>query len=231
MGVDRGNRRALPACALVGLLAAPALAAAGTAGNPESIRFSALTELTPQNVRGLRPLSSLRLQLAGVRPGSDAPRVLTRDSPAEAATVEDVDRVGSDLGSWDSGGSAGRMSAAVSYILGASNAAGVPGQLTAWDPVKRRPVWVVREDLTAGAGALLTAGGLVFYEGADGWLKALDARTGEMLWKHRTGDHRLASAKTRGPISYRGPGGHQYVAVLTGAHGTVYQLHAFALPH
>jgi hypothetical protein len=216
---------------LLALLAGPAVRgqAAGTGRGSDDagvaadqVRFSALAELTPRNVRGLIALSSLPLQLdrsdaalaPAPEPGSSSTVALQR-----ARAVED-ERLPPAVG---------RVSAAVSYIVGAPRGGAPRGQLTAWDAVKRRPLWVVREYLPVGSGALLTAGGLVFYDNKYGWLKALDARTGAVLWQHRIDAG--GAGQVRGPVSYRGPGGHQYVAVLSGGRGSSYTLHAFALPH
>jgi lanthanide-dependent methanol dehydrogenase len=88
------------------------------------------------------------------------------------------------------------------------------GELTAWDPVNRRPAWVVKEDFPVWSGTVATAGGLVFYGSMDGWFKALDARTGQLLWKYK-----VDSGVISQPISYRGPDGHQYIAMLSGVGG------------
>jgi alcohol dehydrogenase (cytochrome c) len=48
----------------------------------------------------------------------------------------------------------------------------------------------------------------------DGWFKAVDARSGKELWKHKT-----ASGIISQPVSFRGPDGRQYVAVLSGVGG------------
>jgi lanthanide-dependent methanol dehydrogenase len=88
------------------------------------------------------------------------------------------------------------------------------GEFTAWDPVRRRAVWKVRERFPVWSGALATAGDLVFYGTMDGWFKALDARTGRLLWQFKT-----ESGIVGQPISYRGPDGKQYVAVLSGVGG------------
>ena len=37
------------------------------------------------------------------------------------------------------------------------------GELTAWDPVNRRPVWTVKENFPIWSGTVVTAGDLVFY--------------------------------------------------------------------
>lgn len=88
------------------------------------------------------------------------------------------------------------------------------GRFTAWDPLARKPVWTITEDFPLWSGALVTASGVVFYGTMDGIFKAVDASTGELLWSVR-----LASGIIGQPISYRGPDGRQYVAILAGVGG------------
>ena len=88
------------------------------------------------------------------------------------------------------------------------------GELTAWDPVAGKAVWVIKEDLPVWSGTVATAGDVVFYGTMDGWFKALDARTGTELWKFKTGSGIIGQ-----PIVYRGPDGKEYVAVLSGVGG------------
>lgn len=88
------------------------------------------------------------------------------------------------------------------------------GLFTAWDPVARRKVWEIREDLPVWSGALATAGNVVFYGTMDGWFKAVDARDGRLLWKQH-----LVSGIIGMPMSYRGPDGRQYVAIFAGVGG------------
>ncbi len=88
------------------------------------------------------------------------------------------------------------------------------GVFTAWDPVARRKVFEIKEDLPLWSPALATAGGIVFYGTMDGWFKAIDGRTGKLLWQFKT-----ASGIIGQPISYRGPDGHQYIAVPSGVGG------------
>ena len=88
------------------------------------------------------------------------------------------------------------------------------GLFTAWDPVRRRIAWQLRESFPVWSGALATAGGVVFYGTMDGWFKAVDARTGTLLWRYRTGSGIIGQ-----PVSYRGPDGRQYIAVLSGVGG------------
>jgi PQQ-dependent dehydrogenase (methanol/ethanol family) len=88
------------------------------------------------------------------------------------------------------------------------------GEMSAWDPVAATTVWTIKERFPVWSGALATAGDLVFYGTMEGWFKAVDARTGELLWQFKTGSGIVGQ-----PISYRGPDGKQYVAVLSGVGG------------
>jgi lanthanide-dependent methanol dehydrogenase len=88
------------------------------------------------------------------------------------------------------------------------------GEFTAWDPVNGRPAWKLKERFPVWSGALATAGDVVFYGTMDGWFRAVDARTGKLLWQYQTGSGIIGQ-----PISYRGPDGKQYVAVLSGVGG------------
>jgi lanthanide-dependent methanol dehydrogenase len=88
------------------------------------------------------------------------------------------------------------------------------GLFTAWDPAGARKVWEIKEEFPVWSGALATAGDVVFYGTMDGWFKAIDAKSGQLLWKFKT-----ASGVIGQPISYRGPDGRQYVAVMAGVGG------------
>ena len=88
------------------------------------------------------------------------------------------------------------------------------GQVTAWDPVNARAAWTLKERFPVWSGALATAGDVVFYGTMDRWFKAVHARTGELLWQFQTGSGIIGQ-----PVSYRGPDGKQYVAVLDGVGG------------
>jgi glucose dehydrogenase len=88
------------------------------------------------------------------------------------------------------------------------------GMFTAWDPVKRHAVWQIREDLPVWSGAVATAGDLVFYGTMDGWFKAVDARSGQLRWQFKCDSGIIGQ-----PIVYKGPDGHEYVAVLSGVGG------------
>jgi PQQ-dependent dehydrogenase (methanol/ethanol family) len=88
------------------------------------------------------------------------------------------------------------------------------GEFMAWDPIARRKMWTIPERWPVWSGAAATAGGLVFYGTLEGWFKAVDVRTGKVLWQFRT-----ASGIIGQPTTFRGPDGRQYVAVLSGIGG------------
>jgi PQQ-dependent dehydrogenase (methanol/ethanol family) len=91
---------------------------------------------------------------------------------------------------------------------------GYRGELIAWDPVARRKVWSIKEQFPVWSGIVVTAADIAFYGTMDGWFKAVDAKTGEELWRFKTGSGIVGQ-----PITYRGPDGRQYVAVLSGVGG------------
>lgn len=114
---------------------------------------------------------------------------------------------------------------AVNYIagtpyLGASvrmypGPGGYQGELVAWDVEQGKKVWGVKEpDFPVYSGVLSTGGDVVFYGTMDGWFRALDARTGKVLWQFKT-----ASGIVGDPMTFIGPDGKQYVAIYSGIGG------------
>ena len=91
---------------------------------------------------------------------------------------------------------------------------GSRGAFTAWDPVKKEKVWSIKESFPVWSGAMATAGNLVFYGTMEGWFKAVDAQSGEILWQFKTGSGIIGQ-----PVTYRGPDGKQYVSILSGVGG------------
>jgi len=87
------------------------------------------------------------------------------------------------------------------------------GRLTARDPISGKIAWEKRYDLIPHSTLLSTGGGLVFTGTADGFIEALDAKTGNLLWRYNVG-----SGVHGGIISYS-VDGKQYIAAATG-HGT-----------
>jgi len=60
------------------------------------------------------------------------------------------------------------------------------------------------------SGILTTSSDLLFTGGREGYFQALDARTGELLWKTN-----LGASINSGPITYR-VGDTQYVSIVSG---------------
>jgi PQQ-dependent dehydrogenase (methanol/ethanol family) len=88
------------------------------------------------------------------------------------------------------------------------------GEFSAWDVQNARKRWSIKENFPVWSGAVATAGNLVFYGTMDGWFKALNAESGDLLWQFKT-----ASGIIGQPVTYKGPDGRQYVAVLSGVGG------------
>ncbi len=88
------------------------------------------------------------------------------------------------------------------------------GAFIAWDPVQGKKVWEIPENFMVMSGALTTGSDLVFYGTVDGWFRAVDAMTGEVLWSQKLGSGIVST-----PITYLGPDGDQYVAIFGGVGG------------
>jgi PQQ-dependent dehydrogenase (methanol/ethanol family) len=87
------------------------------------------------------------------------------------------------------------------------------GNFIAWDGKTGKIVWSNKEQFSVWSGALSTAGGLVFYGTLEGYLKAVDAKTGKELYKFKTPSGIIGNVMT---YEHRGK---QYVAVLSGVGG------------
>ncbi|WP_371877336.1 methanol/ethanol family PQQ-dependent dehydrogenase [Alsobacter ponti] len=88
------------------------------------------------------------------------------------------------------------------------------GELSAWDIVNGKEAWTVNEQFPVWGGTLATAGDLVFYGNMQGWFKAVDARSGALLWQFKADSGIIGQ-----PTTYKGPDGKQYVAILAGVGG------------
>jgi PQQ-dependent dehydrogenase (methanol/ethanol family) len=87
------------------------------------------------------------------------------------------------------------------------------GQFTAWDATTGKIAWSNKETFSVWSGSLATAGGVVFYGTLEGYLKAVDAKTGKELYKFKTPSGIIGNVNT---WSYKGK---QYVGVLSGIGG------------
>ena len=84
------------------------------------------------------------------------------------------------------------------------------GELQANDPVAGETVWRIRWTEGNNTPVMATGGDLLFQGGPnEGVVRAFDARTGDIVWTFRTGSNFRNS-----PITYIGPDGRQYVAII-----------------
>ncbi|BAS26985.1 methanol/ethanol family PQQ-dependent dehydrogenase [Limnochorda pilosa] len=88
------------------------------------------------------------------------------------------------------------------------------GEFVAWDGARGRKVWGIKENFSVWSGVLATGGNVVFYGTMDGWFKAVNAVTGEVLWTFKVGSGIIGA-----PMTFLGPDGKQYVAVYSGIGG------------
>lgn len=112
----------------------------------------------------------------------------------------------------------------VSYIAGTpfvgatvdmyAGPGGHRGEFMAWDPIKRAKVWSITENQLVWSGALVTGGDVAFYGTMDRMFKAVDARSGKLLWQIRAPSGLIGQ-----PVTYIGNDGVQYVAILSGVGG------------
>jgi PQQ-dependent dehydrogenase (methanol/ethanol family) len=87
------------------------------------------------------------------------------------------------------------------------------GNFIAWDATKGEIVWSIPEQFSVWSGALATAGDVVFYGTLEGFLKAVDAETGDELYSFKTPSGIIGNVMT-----YE-HGGKQYVGILSGIGG------------
>jgi alcohol dehydrogenase (cytochrome c) len=87
------------------------------------------------------------------------------------------------------------------------------GNFIAWDAKVGKIVWSDPEQFSVWSGTVSTAGGVAFYGTLEGYLKAVDLKTGKELYKFKTPSGIIGNV-----ITYEHKG-HQYVAVLSGVGG------------
>jgi PQQ-dependent dehydrogenase (methanol/ethanol family) len=87
------------------------------------------------------------------------------------------------------------------------------GNFIAWDAAKGKAVWSIPEPFSVWSGALATAGNVVFYGTLEGYLKAVDAKTGKLLYSFKTPSGIIGNVNTWVHD------GKQYIGVLSGIGG------------
>ena len=84
------------------------------------------------------------------------------------------------------------------------------GAVIAMDPHTGQPKWKLEQFDVTDAGMLATATDLLFTGGREGYFMALDARSGQLLWKASLGGQIVMA-----PITFQ-VDGRQYVSVISG---------------
>ena len=92
------------------------------------------------------------------------------------------------------------------------------GAVLALDPNTGAPRWKFEMTDVTDSGILTTASDLLFTGGREGYLQALDARSGKLLWKTNLGGQIMS-----GPMTYE-VDGQQYVAIISGINLSVFAL-------
>jgi methanol dehydrogenase (cytochrome c) subunit 1 len=87
------------------------------------------------------------------------------------------------------------------------------GQVKARNVITGKDKWAIMERFAAWGGTMATAGGVMFYGTLDGYIKARDSDTGELLWKFK-----MPSGAIGYPMTYEHKG-TQYVAIYYGVGG------------
>jgi lanthanide-dependent methanol dehydrogenase len=91
---------------------------------------------------------------------------------------------------------------------------GYRGKFMAWDPIAKKEIWAIKETFPCWSGTVVTAGDVCFYGTMDRHFKAVNARTGKVLWDYVTDSGVIGQ-----PTTFKAPDGKQYVAVLAGVGG------------
>jgi PQQ-dependent dehydrogenase (methanol/ethanol family) len=87
------------------------------------------------------------------------------------------------------------------------------GNMIAWDAGTGKIVWNIVEQWSVWSGVLATAGDVVFYGTLDAYAKAVDAKSGKLLWKFK------APSGIIGNFNSWAHKGKQYVGILSGIGG------------
>jgi PQQ-dependent dehydrogenase (methanol/ethanol family) len=94
-----------------------------------------------------------------------------------------------------------------------ANHGDVGGRFIAYDPMSGKTRWAINDRFQDWSGALTTKGGIAFYGTLTGLFRAVDLKTGKVLWEFK-----CPSGIIGNPITYT-YGGKQYVAILSGVGG------------
>jgi PQQ-dependent dehydrogenase (methanol/ethanol family) len=92
---------------------------------------------------------------------------------------------------------------------------GIAGKLKKFDVLTGKTIWEIPDRYPNWSGTLNTDGGLVFYGSLGGDFRAVDRKTGKIVWHQK-----LGSGVIGNPISYEIKG-KQYISVFAGIGGWI----------
>lgn len=92
---------------------------------------------------------------------------------------------------------------------------GASGRFKKFNVLTGETVWEIRDPYPNWGGALVTKGGLVFYGSLGGDFRAVDRKTGKVLWSRKLGSGIIGN-----PITYK-VDGKQYVSIFSGIGGWI----------
>jgi hypothetical protein len=92
---------------------------------------------------------------------------------------------------------------------------GTTGKIKKYDVLSGKTVWEIPDPYPNWGGTMVTDGGLMFYGSLGGDFRAVDRKTGKILWSRKLGSGIIGN-----PITYK-VGGRQYVAVYSGIGGWI----------
>jgi len=92
---------------------------------------------------------------------------------------------------------------------------GIAGKLKKFDVLTGKADWEIPDPYPNWGGTMVTDGGLVFYGSNNGDFRAVDRKTGKVLWQKRLGSGIIGN-----PITYK-LDGKQYVSIFAGLGGWI----------
>jgi PQQ-dependent dehydrogenase (methanol/ethanol family) len=92
---------------------------------------------------------------------------------------------------------------------------GTTGKIKKYDVLTGKTVWEIPDPYPNWSGTMVTDGGLMFYGSLGGDFRAVDRKSGKILWSRKLGSGIIGN-----PITYK-VGGKQYVGVYSGIGGWI----------
>lgn len=92
---------------------------------------------------------------------------------------------------------------------------GASGRFKKFNVLTGETVWEIRDSYPNWGGALVTKGGLVFYGSLSGDFRAVDRKSGKVLWSRKLGSGIIGN-----PITYKIKG-KQYISIFSGIGGWI----------